>query len=174
MRTSPRRLGDGEYVVASTRTHGKALVAPVAVLVLTCAAAGFLLAVLPGGAVHRPLLWLLIGVAVVVLAWWSLRPFLAWLGASYTVTNRRIICRSGVLTRTGRDIPLARISDVSYRRSLLDRLLGCGTLVVSDAGEEGRSVLPDLPHVEQLELTLSRLLFGDDATVGDGDFAADA
>ena len=65
----------------------------------------------------------------------------------------------GVFTRTGHDIPLNRISDVSYERDLIDRILGCGTLVISDASEVGRVALPDVPRVEQLQLQLSELLY---------------
>ncbi len=97
-----------------------------------------------------------------MIVWFTVRPFLRWLTASYTVTNRRLINRSGILTRTGRDIPLHRINDVKYERDLLDRLLGCGTLVISDASEEGRSVLPDVPRVERLQLVITDLLFGND------------
>ncbi len=94
------------------------------------------------------------------MIWFTIRRFLLWVSASYTVTNRRLINRSGVFVRKGRDIPLHRINDVSYERGVLDRLLGCGTLVISDASEEGRSVLLDVPHVEQLQLVITDLVFG--------------
>jgi len=34
---------------------------------------------------------------------------------------------------------------------VLDRLLGCGTLVISDAGEDGRIELHDIPRVEEAQ-----------------------
>ena len=162
MAISPKLLGDGEHVIISTRTHWKALVLPVLVLLVTCAAAGFLLAVVPSGSSHAVMAWVVVAVAVLVIGWFAARPFLLWLTASYTVTNRRLINRSGVFTRRGRDIPLQRINDVASERGVLDRLLGCGTLVVSDASEEGRSVLPDVPHVEQLHLQITNLLYAAD------------
>ena len=81
------------------------------------------------------------------------RPFLDWLVTPYTFTNRRLITRTGILTRRGHDIPLNRISDISYEKGLIDRLFGCGTLVISDASEQGRVRLHDIPHVEQAQLT---------------------
>ncbi|MGI8434891.1 MAG: PH domain-containing protein [Nocardioidaceae bacterium] len=161
MAISPKLLGEGEQVIVSTRTHWKALGVPVLIFILTCGLAGFLLAVLPSGDAHDVLMWIVLGVAGLVILWFTLRPLLVWLTASYTVTNRRLINRSGVFTRSGRDIPLHRINDVSYERDPLDRLLGCGTLVISDASEQGRSVLPDVPHVEKLQLVITDLLFGD-------------
>ena len=47
--------------------------------------------------------------------------------------------RDGILTRNGRDIPLSRITDVSFRKGVLDRLLGSGTLVVESAGRARRA-----------------------------------
>lgn len=162
MGISPKLLSDGEHVIVSTRTHWKALILPVLALLLTCAAAGFLLSQLPSGSPHDPLMWVVLAVAAGAIGWFSLRPFVIWLTAEYTVTNRRLISRLGVFTRTGRDIPLYRINDVSYERDLIDRALGCGTLVIAVASEEGRSVLPDVPHVERLQLQITDLLFGND------------
>jgi uncharacterized membrane protein YdbT with pleckstrin-like domain len=87
-------------------------------------------------------------------------PFLRWLTTTYTVTDRRLITRTGILSRRGHDIPLARISDVAYEHGIVDRMLGCGTLIVSDASERGRVELHDVPHVEQVHLKLGHLLFG--------------
>src|SRR4051812_8607109 len=159
MAISSKLLSPGEKVVASTRTHWKALVLPVLILLVTCAAAGFLIAVLPDGSAHTVLLWVIVIVAAAVVIWFTIRPFLIWITASYTVTNRRLINRSGVFVRRGRDIPLYRINDVSYERDILDRMLGCGTLVISVANEEGNSTLYDVPHVEQIQLTITNLLF---------------
>lgn len=169
MGISPKLLSPGEHVIASTRTHWKALVVPVLVLIVTCAAAGFLIVVLPSGSAHTILLAIVLIVAAIIIVWFTIRPALVWLTASYTVTNRRLINRSGVFVRKGRDIPLHRINDVSYERGILDRLLGCGTLIVSDASDQGRSVLPDVPHVERLQLVITDLLFGKPGSDDDDD-----
>ncbi len=161
MAISPKLLGEGEHVIISTRTHWKALVLPVLALLVTCAAAGFLIAILPGDWPDAAT-WVVVAVALLVIGFFTVRPFLIWLTASYTVTNRRLINRSGVFTRRGRDIPLHRINDVTYERGVLDRMLGCGTLVISDASEQGQSVLPDVPDVEQLQLAITDLLFGNE------------
>jgi len=148
-------LNDGEAIVFSTRTHVKALVVPALVLILVAGAAGYGLGQVDNKVVRS----LIAAVALVVLLVYTVWPFLTWLTATYTVTNRRLTTHAGVISRTGHDIPLSRISDVSYEKGLLDRILGCGTLIVSDASEQGRVSLPDVPHVEQRQLQLSDLLF---------------
>lgn len=141
-------------MVFSTRTHAKALLLP-AVVLLVCLGLAAWVATLTDGVVVQGG-WVVAALLILALAVW---PFLNWLASTYTVTTRRLITRHGVFTRTGHDIPLNRISDVSYERDVIDRMLGCGTLVVSDASEVGRVELPDVPHVEQLQLKISELLY---------------
>ena len=66
--------------------------------------------------------------------------------------------REGIISRRGRDIPLTRISDLSFTRSLLDRLVGAGRLVVESAGEHGQIVLTDIPQVERVQAILFELV----------------
>ena len=156
MGISPRLLGEGEYVVVATRTHVKALLKPALLLIVICLFGGFAAGMVPQ---EPPLLvWLIWALGAFAIGRWVVWPFLDWLGASYTVTNHRVVTREGVFTRRGHDIPLRRINDVSYEHGLVDRLLGCGTLVIAAASERGEVVLPDVPSVEQLHLRLTELL----------------
>lgn len=156
MGISQKLLTDGESVVVDTRTHPKAVVMPVVVLLVTLVVAVFLDRKVSNGVVSL-IVWVL---ALVVVVVWSLRPFLSWLTATYTITNRRLITREGLVARRGHDIPLARISDVAFDQGIVDRMLGCGTLVVSDASTHGSVRLHDIPQVESVQRTLTDLLGG--------------
>jgi uncharacterized membrane protein YdbT with pleckstrin-like domain len=158
---SHKLLTDGESVVVDTRTHPKALVWPGVVLVVTLVLAILLDRVI-GNRVVSLLVWIL---ALVVVLWWVARPFLDWLTSTYTITTKRLITREGVVTRKGHDIPLMRISDVAYDMGLLDRMLGCGTLVISDASTHGSVRLHDIPHVEQVQRRLTDLIGGGTGSV---------
>jgi membrane protein YdbS with pleckstrin-like domain len=159
MAISRKLLSDDEHVVLSVRSHAKALVGPVALLVLVMAVAITTAMVRPANTIVGRAVAV---VAVLVVVVWVIIPFLRWMTSTYTVTNRRLITRHGILTRTGRDIPLFRINDVAYEKGLLDRLLGCGTLIISDATERAGVVLPDIPNVERVHLQISELLFAKD------------
>jgi membrane protein YdbS with pleckstrin-like domain len=166
MGISQKLLSDGEHVVLSVRSHGKVLIGPVAWLIFVVAGVVAALTLRPDNSI---LALVAAVVALPLLVLWSLIPFLRWVTSTYTVTNRRLITRHGILTRTGRDIPLFRINDVAYEKGLLDRLLGCGTLIISDATEKAGVVLPDIPDVEQVHLQISDLLFAkDDGRDDDG------
>ena len=88
-------------------------------------------------------------------------PWLRWLTSTTTITNRRIITRTGIINKTGHDIPLAKISNVAYERSMSDRLFGCGTLVL-ETSADSPLVLKDIPDVEKIHVELTDLLFGTD------------
>ena len=156
MAISPKLLTDGESVVVDTRTHPKALILPGLVLVVTLAVAIFLVRLTSNGTVQL-VVWL---VAFIVFVVWVLKPVLDWLTATYTITNRRLITREGLIARRGHDIPLMRISDVAFNQGILDRVLGCGTLVISDASTHGSVDLHDIPGVEDVQRTLLDLLGG--------------
>lgn len=157
MAISRKLLNEDESVVVHTRTHVKALLVPAVLLIVIAAVAGFVSS-FPSGKAAPLLQFIIWGVALVVALWLVGKPFVAWLTTTYTVTNRRLITRTGIITRTGRDIPLIRINDVAYEHGLIDRMLGSGTLVISDASQQGRVVLNDIPHVEQVHLKISDLL----------------
>jgi len=154
---SSKLLNDGEHIVVSTRTHLKALIVPLFILILTLAVGVFLGSLIGDAAkgIPRLVMWVLLAGVIV---WYVVRPVLSWLSATYTITNRRLITRSGILTRRGHDIPLTRISDVAYERDLLDRLLGCGTLLVADASTNGQVRLHDIPRAEAVHRQVSQLL----------------
>ena len=156
-----RHLNPGESVVFTTRTHPKAIILPVLIAVVIIA-----LAITASVYVHGYALLAVWVVAALLALWFTGRPVLVWLAATYTLTDRRVLTRTGILTRKGHDIPLNRISDVSYEKGLFDRMLGCGTLVISDASTQGRVALPDVPNVEQRQLQISDLLFRGSRSTG--------
>jgi uncharacterized membrane protein YdbT with pleckstrin-like domain len=154
-----KHLNPGETIVFSTRTHVKALVLPSLILIVVVAAAAYLAAMPSDDNSHQGQIRIAVAVvAGVLILWQFVWPFLNWLNATYTVTNRRLTTHQGVITRTGHDIQLTRISDVSYEKGLLDRILGCGTLVISDASDLGVK-LPDVPRVAERQRIISDLLF---------------
>ena len=104
-----------------------------------------------------------VGLGLVLVIWWVLLPFLRWRTTTYTITTRRLITRSGILNKIGKDLPLNRINEVSSERSLTDRMFRCGTLNVQTAADDGTIVLVDVPDVEQVHREMTELLFSSPA-----------
>jgi uncharacterized membrane protein YdbT with pleckstrin-like domain len=151
-------LTDDEHLVLRLHPHAKTLIRPVLFAVLVVAAALVVEVVIPSGSAAAAVRLVVAAVAVLALMLWLMVPVLRWRTTIYELTNRRLKVREGIVTRHGRDIPLARINDVSFSKGLLDRLLGSGRLVVESAGEHGQIVLTDIPRVEFVQATLFQLV----------------
>jgi len=155
--TSDPTLTEDEHLVLRLHPHWKTLIRPLVVAVLVVAAALIAEVLIPSNsaAVER---LVVAAIAILAVMLWLIVPVLRWLTTTYELTTRRLRVRSGIVTRHGRDIPLARINDVSFEKGLLDRLLGSGRLVVESAGEHGQILLNDIPRVEFTQATLFRLV----------------
>ena len=140
-------LGENESVVLDLHPHWKLMFLPFVELLAVMALAGFLLAQDFGSTTN----YVIIGVGLLLLLLLFVVPLLKWRTTHFVVTSERVVMRSGVLGRQGRDIPLARINDVSFSHTFFERLLGCGTLVVESAGERGQVTLTDIPKVEKVQ-----------------------
>ena len=152
-------LGDGEVVHAELRPHWKDVFWPTVWLLLLLPGATYVAAV-----VDAPETRIVVGVlALVLLLWFTARPYLRWLTTSYVITDRRVVTRKGIVARSGRDMPLSKLNDVSFEHSgLLDRILRCGTLVIESAGERGQVMLRDVPRVEEVQRDIYRLAEADE------------
>lgn len=93
-------------------------------------------------------------------------PFLRWRTTIYEVTSRRLRLREGIVSRSGRDFPLNRISDVSFSQGVLDRVLGCGRLIVESPGEHGQLVLAEIPDVKHVQSVLFQLVNDEVSRIG--------
>ncbi len=155
---SEANLSQGERLVLKMHPHWKTLLRPILILALIAAAAPALLIFLPPHAQTAPVRLAVGAAALLAAIIWFAIPLLRWWTTSYELTNRRLRLRKGILAREGRDFPLTRISDVSFSHGLIDRMLGCGRLVVESAGEHGQLVLTEIPRVQEVQSTLFQLV----------------
>jgi uncharacterized membrane protein YdbT with pleckstrin-like domain len=95
---------------------------------------------------------------LVGVVWSTLRPFLAWRSTHFVITDRRVMYRHGLFTRSGIDIPLARINSVEFRHGVLDRMVRSGTLVIESASQDPLE-FDDVPQVEQVHALLYHEVF---------------
>lgn len=156
-------LATGEKVVFTAHAHWKNLVVPVLVTVAAAGAATYaLLELVPSPQDHAWQRWAIAAVAALLVVVFGLWPFLGWLTSTDTLTTRRLISRRGILSREGKDIPIDRVHSVSYRQSLLDRMLGCGTLVVQTAGDNSDVELYDVARIERRILQMQEIMLDEE------------
>jgi membrane protein YdbS with pleckstrin-like domain len=148
-------LSEGEHVIIHKHSHWKMLLVPYLVLIVTVGV-GIWLAILVKDQSWHLIGWIAIGaVALVLLVWLFFIPFIRWRTTHFIVTTDRVMAREGVLNRTGIDIPLARISTVRFEHGLIDRVFGCGTLIIESSAQEPLE-FDDIPQVEKVHTMLYR------------------
>src|SRR5262245_28126756 len=96
-------------------------------------AVGVAWVVMPAGDLQQPgrLALGVLGRAVLLAA--VAGRVLRWATTHFVLTTDRLIFRSGVVAKFGREIPLERINDVTFSQSLFERLVGVGDLLLESA-----------------------------------------
>ena len=146
-------LVTGEQVVMHKHPHWKKIIIPVLVLLVVVGVISYLAALMASQS-WAPWAWItLAAVALVLIVWFTVLPVIRWRSTHFVVTTRRVLVREGVFTRQGIDIPMSRINSVQFRHNLIERMLGCGTLIIESASEEALE-FDDIPNVEQVHTLL--------------------
>jgi len=151
-------LADDEEVVRHLHPHWLTIFWPIVWFLLIVGAASFGAAVIPDGGNQGTWRLVLICLAVVLAVALVAVPLLRWRTTHYVITTHRLLFRQGILARHGRDIGLARITDVSYPQSLWDRLINSGTLTIESAGESGATVLKAIPDSDGVQQLLNHMI----------------
>jgi uncharacterized membrane protein YdbT with pleckstrin-like domain len=152
--------------VVATRRHWAVLIAPTLKALPVLVLGGWLLTVDPDNQVTATAGLLVLAAALGFLAlrageWW-MRHFI--------VTNRRVLLTSGIVVRTVALLPLRRITDLTWKETLLGQLLGYGTFRFESAGQQqALSEITFLPQADVLYRRVSQLLFGTDGVEDDED-----
>jgi uncharacterized membrane protein YdbT with pleckstrin-like domain len=146
MRYPERLLTDDEEILHQFRPHWKVLLPAAGWAMLLAALVGIAFAALDrtpalGALAAAVLLWLLL----------SVRSIVAWLFTNYVLTTERIIVRSGMIARSGTEIPLENINNVLFSQRVLERLLGYGDVLIESAGTQGQSRLENIPDPEAFQ-----------------------
>lgn len=150
-------LSPGERQVVVLRPHVRRLAVPALVLLALAAATGAALGrVAASGATGQVRMAVLL-LAAVAAGRWVVRPFVVWWNTVVGVTDRRLRSYRGLVRRTGHDLPLHAIVEVSVRQTLVERALRSGTLTVSTGGAPAL-VLRDVPEVALVEQALQELI----------------
>ncbi|MGN6413579.1 PH domain-containing protein [Flexivirga sp.] len=155
-----RFLLDDETLVVAQRQHWASVAPPVAMAV-----AGFFLALIAGFSAPARLgaltdfawkLWfLLLAYAVIRLVIWRLDWFVA--------TDKRLLMMYGVLKRRVAMMPLAKVTDMSFNRTLLGQLFGYGQFVLESAGrEQALRRIDFIRDAEGTYLAIVGEIFGED------------
>jgi membrane protein YdbS with pleckstrin-like domain len=148
-----KSLNPGEQIAIDVRPHWKYLAGPI--FAVAVVVVGSLVAL-----VENVPHWAEIALAVLLVLClvWLLGRYIKWVTTSFVVTTERLIMRKGVLRRSGREILLDRLTDITYNQTLLDRIMGCGDILLESPGRDSPETFPDLPHPVRIQNEIYRLI----------------
>ena len=162
MRYPDNALAAGEHVILHRHPHWKGLIWPALVLILATGlvtfGSGYVNSTHWGQVAKNVVYGAIWGIWLVIVGWLTLWPFLNWLTTHFVVTSRRVMYRHGLLTRSGIDIPLARINSVEFRDRLLERMFRTGTLIIESASQDPLE-FHDIPRLRQVQALLYHEVF---------------
>lgn len=153
-----RYLAQGEEIVAALRKHPTVLLGPLALAALAlfaAAALGFVTS--PGeSSDFVDTVFGIVALGAVGRLMWKVA---GWYVDRIYVTSSRVFEVSGVFTRRVASMPLQRVTDMTYSRSIPARLLGYGSLRLESAGQDqGLTELDHLPKPDDVYRTLTSLM----------------
>ncbi len=151
-------LGDDEVVVRHLHPHWQTVFRPIVTFLLLVGAASFGSALVPAGPHQGAGRLAVVGAALLLGVFLVAVPLLRWRSTHYVITTHRLLYRAGVLARSGRDVGLSRITDVSFEQSLWDRIVNSGTITIETAGEGGATVLTAIPDSDAVQQLLNQLV----------------
>jgi hypothetical protein len=111
-----------------------------------------------GAGLFQNILWyagllVLVRFAYTLYAWWD---------EVLVVTDKRFVLITGVFTTRVAMMPLSKVTDLTYERTVPGRVFGYGTVVVESAGQiHAFNRIDHLPQPEQIYDAISELVFGD-------------
>jgi membrane protein YdbS with pleckstrin-like domain len=150
-----RLLGPGEEIYLDSRPNWSYLFWPsvcTVVVLAGCVASVVLWTNAPAVAG-----WARLGIAVVAIVYLGAR-YIGWRTTTFVVTSQRIVYRTGVLRRTGREIPIGRVQDVTYHQTVVERIVRAGSLIVESAGRHGQDPFPDISRPDEVQSLINRVV----------------
>jgi membrane protein YdbS with pleckstrin-like domain len=148
-----------ETAVVATRRHWAVLIEPTVKFLPVFVAGSWLLLLDPDNRVTSSA-----GLLVILasLVYYGLRVSEWWM-RHFIVSTRRVLLTSGVIARTVTLLPLRRITDLTWKETVLGQVLGYGTFRFESAGQQqALSEITFLPGADVLYRRVSALLFSSD------------
>jgi uncharacterized membrane protein YdbT with pleckstrin-like domain len=142
-----------ETQVITVRRHPAVLMLPVGLVL-----GGLIVAGVLSNTVTEVTSWIWWG-WLILLAWfvWQVAE---WSVDYFVITNQRMLQTTGLITRKVAMMPLAKVTDMSFQRSIVGRMLGYGEFVLESAGQDqALRTVNYLPYPEQLYLEVCEMIF---------------
>jgi len=135
-----------ERLVLDLRPHWWTFTPSLAALVAAVAAGIWVLAATD----NQPLRVVMAVVVLAILVWFVTR-YVQWYTTELVLTTDRLIYRSGVIAKSGIEIPLDRINTIFFNQKIWERLIGVGDLMVESASATGAQHFDNMKQPSRIQ-----------------------
>ena len=151
----PRKLiNEGENIVLDLKPHWfffwKHIVIGAVILVV------FLIWAVGLGSAQSGFMGPTFAIGLLVFAGFVVEKYLVWTYTHFVLTDRRVISRSGIVSKRGTEIPLERINNIDFHQGLVLRMIGAGDLDIESAGKDGQSHFDNVRHPDMVQQEVYR------------------
>ena len=94
--------------------------------------------------------------AIAVYAVFVSIKYLTWTYTHFVLTDRRVISRSGIISKRGTEVPLDRVNNIDFAQKIWERVIGAGDLSIESAGKDGQSHFQNVRHPDMVQQEVYR------------------
>ncbi len=145
-----KNLNADEAVALDMHPHWWYFAEPFAAL-LGVVVVGIIVLAKAGDETAWDVLKIIVLAGLVISALWLVSRYLKWMTTHFVITSQRLIFRTGVLAKSGVEIPLERVNNVNFHQTIFERMLGAGDLLIESGGEDGQSRFSDIRHPDSVQ-----------------------
>jgi uncharacterized membrane protein YdbT with pleckstrin-like domain len=145
-----RLLNDGEEVALDIHPHWWFFAKSAAATLLSSVLFLWSAVAFGDATWEKGLKWLFGVTAIVSILWLGVR-WLAWRTTHFVITSDRLIARKGIIAKSGIEIPLERVNNVSFNQSIFERVIKAGDLLIESGGEDGQQRFTDILRPDEVQ-----------------------
>ncbi|MBM3799056.1 MAG: PH domain-containing protein [Actinobacteria bacterium] len=145
-----RLLNDGEEVALDIHPHWWFFAKSAAATLFSSVLFLWSAVALGDATWEKGLKWLFGVTAIVSLLWLGVR-WLVWRTTHFVITSDRLIARKGIIAKSGIEIPLERVNNVSFNQSIFERVIKAGDLLIESGGEDGQQRFTDILRPDEVQ-----------------------
>ncbi|MEO6468985.1 MAG: PH domain-containing protein [Acidimicrobiia bacterium] len=97
-----------------------------------------------------------LAIAILVYVGFVIVKYLTWTYTHFVLTDRRVISRSGIISKRGTEVPLDRVNNIDFAQKFWERLIGAGDLAIESAGKDGQSHFENVRHPDMVQQEVYR------------------
>ncbi|MDD3984494.1 MAG: PH domain-containing protein [Methanobacterium sp.] len=101
-------------------------------------------------------------ITILFMIFWIFWDILSWKSKIYTITNKRVIIKTGIIRKKSVYMYYDKIQDIILSQNIIEKLLYSGNIEIFGGHDRTSLILIDVPSPGEVENMINRMIEGDD------------